>query len=60
MVMTRKAWRLLAAEAQWLKQRGRQVEAIKCLRRQTNCGLKEAYDAVNKLGTLPPIMVPRP
>ena len=50
--MTRKEWRVIAACAQRLKMQGRQVDAIKYLRSKTKCGIKEAYDAVNKLGGL--------
>lgn len=59
MVMTRKARRLVAAEAQALKHRGEAVAAIKHLRTKTGCGLHDAYVAVNKLGALPRITVQR-
>lgn len=56
--MTRKEWRIVAAEAQRLKLLGRQVDAIKHLRQHVNCGLKEAWTAANRLGELTPIKVP--
>lgn len=50
--MTRKEWRTIAARAQSLARSGAVVEAIKLLRQNVDCGLKEAYDAVHKLKAL--------
>ena len=49
MQMTRKAWQQIALKAQQLAVQGHKVNAIKFLREQTGCGIKEAYDAVKML-----------
>ena len=51
--MTRQQWRVIAQRAQALAHLGGTIGAIKYLREQTGCGLKEAYDATNALRALP-------
>jgi len=51
--LTRRQWRMVAARAQSLARAGAVIEAIQLLRAATQCGLKEAYDAVQKLKMLP-------
>ena len=58
--MTRAEWRDIVIQAQWLAQNGQTIEAIKLLRKHTDCGLKEALDAVRRLQDEPVITRERP
>lgn len=53
--MTRAAWRIIVIQAQWLAQNGQTIDAIKLLRHHTDCGLREAVDAMRKLRNAPVI-----
>jgi hypothetical protein len=53
--MTRAAWRIIVIEAQWLAQNGQTINAIKLLRKHTDCGLIDAVHAMQKLQSAPVI-----
>lgn len=49
MKMTRTRWRILAREVDNIRRNEGRVPAIRHLRDQTGCGIKEAYDATKRL-----------
>jgi len=49
MKMTRATWRQIARETATICRNEGRVPAIRYLREQTGCGLKEAYDATHRL-----------
>lgn len=55
MKMTRKQWQDVVQHAFKLTRNGQTIEAIKFLRRETGCGIKEAHDAAIRLYGVKPI-----
>lgn len=46
--MTKKEFAAIVQQARDMTKAGRVVEAIRLLRATTGCGIKEAYDVINK------------